>query len=70
MNDIYRLATLSLLLVVGSGALVAGCGDENEPECEADDDCAEVVCEDGSKVKSCREGVCFVFEDCDGGGGW
>lgn len=70
MKNFYRVATASLFLLAGGGALMAGCGDETDAECEADGDCSEVSCPDGSKVRDCRDGVCFVFEDCEDGGGW
>lgn len=49
-------------------AAFAGCED---PECEVDADCAEVVCPDLSKHRVCKDDeTCFKIEDCPAGSGW
>jgi hypothetical protein len=57
---------------LGFGALLtlSACGGESDAECEKDEDCQEVVCPDGSKVKQCDSGTCFTLESCEGGQGW
>lgn len=49
-------------VTVGVIVFTAGaCGSE----CSADKDCEEVVCPDGTKHRSCSEGLCMVFADCN-----
>jgi hypothetical protein len=64
-------ATMVLIAAMLAGGLtIAAC--EDDPECETNADCDEVVCADGIKHKECTEGSCFVAEDCApaNGGGW
>ncbi len=56
-------SVMAVIAVLSAGA----CGSE----CSADKDCQEVVCADGTKVRSCTEGLCYTFHDCPKqGSGW
>lgn len=55
------------IIAVGTISSLGACG----AECGADKDCEEVVCADGTKVRSCKEGACYTFSDCPKKtGGW
>lgn len=55
--------------VVASAVALFACSEDSE-ECEATEDCLEVVCPDGSKIRGCAEGVCLEGSDCPDQGGW
>lgn len=61
------LRTVLAIIAAAVVATAGACGSE----CSADKDCEEVVCADGTKVRSCREGLCYAFQDCpQKQGGW
>ena len=53
-------------------ALLAVACDSEEAECTKDDECNEITCPDGSKMRTCESGVCLQGNDCEAEstGGW
>ena len=57
-------------LAFAAGSTFFACGDD-EAECSKTDDCSEVVCPDGTKIRKCASGKCLELGDCGTGtGGW
>lgn len=67
-----RLYLLAAVPVLGlAPLLVSACSEDNESECSQDSECGEVVCADGTKIRSCVNGECVSAEACNqDGGGW
>ena len=65
-----RLLVAASLLGLTS-VLVLACGSDSEDECAQDSECGEVVCADGTKIRSCVAGECVKAEACNAdAGGW
>lgn len=55
---------LRIMIALFSVGLIAATVTNCTSECSVDKDCEEVVCADGTKHRSCQEGVCMTFSDC------
>ncbi len=67
-------STSPLMIVLAPLALVAAVAacDSEEPECTKNEECQEITCPDGSKMRTCQGGVCLQGDDCEteSSGGW
>lgn len=65
---VNRTRWVWVLVIAGAGVALS-CSDD-DVECEATEDCLEVTCPDGSKIRGCEEGVCLQGSDCPNTSGW
>lgn len=66
------LGSLLVAAAPAAIALLATACDAEEAECARDEECNEITCPDGSKMRTCQDGVCLQGDDCDAetSGGW
>jgi hypothetical protein len=60
-----------VLLPLGLATLATAC-EEEDPECLKNTECQEITCPNGSKMQTCKDGVCLQGDDCEveSSGGW
>lgn len=66
------MRSLAVALAPLAIALLAVACESEEAECTKDEECNEITCPDGSKMRTCESGVCLQGDDCEteSSGGW